>query len=164
MQELDHEQRGGLRLDDGQEEEPVAVDADKVVVRGLQHGGDILWLRRLLLRFEKVVANTAADDALPVLLQEDISRVVNQKQAVDHFNCNNGEAVKVVTAVTQRGREGDEEGNIQVTEEEMSHPHRNHQSFTTALNMYDEFMHSKHKVKRQSDELQLQNIKVKQVS
>ena len=100
MQELDDEQRRNLALDDGHKVDPVAENADEVVVWRGNDWWDILRLGGSLLGLEEVVAHGATHYTLPVLLQEYISRVVNQKQAVDHFNCNNGEAVKVVTAVT----------------------------------------------------------------
>ena len=88
VQELDDKQRRDLGLDDGEEEELAPVDGDEIVVRGLQDRRHILRVRRLLLGLEEVIADAAADDALPVFLQEDVSRVVNQEQAVDHLSCN----------------------------------------------------------------------------
>lgn len=84
MQELDDEERRHLALDDGHEENLVAVDAEEVVVRRGDHRRHVLRLRGPLLRLEEVVTDGAADDALPVLLQEDVPRGVDQEQAVDH--------------------------------------------------------------------------------
>lgn len=89
MQELNDKERRDLSLDDREEEELAPVDADQIVVWGLQHRGHILRLHRLLLGLEEVITHTPADDTLPVFLQEDVSRVINQEQAVDHLSCNN---------------------------------------------------------------------------
>lgn len=48
------------------------------------HRRHVLRLRGPLLRLKEVVTDGAADDALPVLLQEDVPRGVDQEQAVDH--------------------------------------------------------------------------------
>lgn len=92
MQELDDEERRHLALDDGHEEDLVAVDAEEVVVRGGDHRRHVLRLRGPLLRLEEVVADGAADDALPVLLQEDVPGGVDQEQAVDHGGGGTGAA------------------------------------------------------------------------
>lgn len=84
MKELDDEERRHLALDDGHEEDLVAVDAEEVVVRRGDHRRHVLRLRGPLLRLEEVIADGAADDALPVLLQEDVPGGVDQEQAVDH--------------------------------------------------------------------------------
>lgn len=88
VQELDDEQRWDFSLDDGQEEELAPEYADEIMVRGLQDGRHILGFHGFLLGLEEVVAHTPADDALPVFLQEDVSRVIDEKQAVDHLSCN----------------------------------------------------------------------------
>ena len=98
MQELDDKQRGDLGLDDGQEEELVSVDGDQVVVGGLQDWGHILRLHRLLLGLEEVVAHGPADDALPVFLQEDVSRLIHQEQTVDHLSCNKEASVSALAS------------------------------------------------------------------
>lgn len=98
MQELNDKQRRCFRLDDREEEELSPVYGDQVMVWGLQDRGHILRLRRLLLGLEEVIAHTPADDALPVFLQEDVSRVINQEQTVDHLSCNNGVVVVVVVS------------------------------------------------------------------
>lgn len=87
MQELDDEQRRYFSLDDGQEEELAPKYADEIMVGGLQDRGHILGFYCFLLGLEEVVAYTSADDTLPVLLQEDVSRVIDEKQAVDHLSC-----------------------------------------------------------------------------
>lgn len=84
MQELDDEERRHLTLDDGYEEDLVAVDTKEVVVRRGDHRRHVLSLRGPLLRLKEVVTDGAADDALPVLLQEDVPRGVDQEQTVDH--------------------------------------------------------------------------------
>lgn len=99
VQELDDEQRRDLSLDDGQEEDLAPEDADEVVVRSLQHRGHILGLRGFLLGLEEVIAHAAADDTLPVFLKEDVPRVIDKEQAVDHLSCNRGGLL--VLALTQ---------------------------------------------------------------
>lgn len=84
MQELDDEERRHLALDNGHEEDLVAVDAEEVVVGRGDHRRHVLRLRGSLLRLEEVVTDGAADDALPVLLEEDVPRGVDEEQAVDH--------------------------------------------------------------------------------
>lgn len=88
VQELDDEQRRDFSLDDGQEEELAPEYADEIMVRGLQDRRHILGFHGFLLSLEEVVAHTPADDTLPVFLQEDVSRVIDEKQAVDHLRCN----------------------------------------------------------------------------
>lgn len=87
VQELNDKERRHLCLDDREEEELASVDADEIVVWGLQDWGHILRLQRLLLGLKKVITYTPADDTLPVFLQEDVSRVINQEQTVDHLSC-----------------------------------------------------------------------------
>lgn len=99
MQELNDKQWRNFSLDDRQEEELVPVYGDEIVVWGLQDWGHILRLHCLLPRLEKVITHTPADDTLPVLLQEDVPRVINQEQTVDHLSCNN-EVVVVVVVVS----------------------------------------------------------------
>lgn len=84
VQEFDDEERRHLALDNGHEEDLVAVDAEQVVVGRGDHRRHVLRLRGPLLRLEEVVADGAADDALPVLLEEDVPRGVDEEQAVDH--------------------------------------------------------------------------------
>lgn len=79
VQELDDEERRYLTLDDGHEEDLVAVDAKEVVVRRGDHRRHVLRLRGPLLRLKEIVADGAANDALPVLLQEDVPRGVDQE-------------------------------------------------------------------------------------
>lgn len=95
VQELDDKQRRDFSLDDRQEEKLAPVYADEIVVWGLQDRGHILRVHCFLLRLEKVITHTPADDTLPVFLQEDVSRVINQEQTVDHLSCNNEKAVAV---------------------------------------------------------------------
>jgi len=85
VQELDNEQRRDLALDDGHKVDPVAEDADEVVVRRGDDGRHVLGLGGALLRLEEVVAHGAAHHTLPVLLQEDVPGGVHQEQAVDHL-------------------------------------------------------------------------------
>lgn len=89
MQELNDKQRRDFSLDDRQEEELAPVYGDEIVVRGLQNRRHILRFHCFLPRLEEVVTHTPADDTLPVFLQEDVSRVIDKKQAVDHLSCNN---------------------------------------------------------------------------
>ncbi len=103
MQELNDKQWRDLSLDDRQEEELAPVYGDEIVVWGLQDRGHILGVRRLLLGLEEVIAHTPADDTLPVFLQEDVPRVINQEQAVDHLSCNKGVVVVVVVVVVVSG-------------------------------------------------------------
>lgn len=91
MQELNDKQWWHLSLDDREEEELAPVYGDEIVVWGLQDRGYILRVHCLLLGLEEVITHTSADNALPVFLQEDISRVINKKQTVDHLSCNNEE-------------------------------------------------------------------------
>lgn len=93
VEELDDKQWGDFSLDDGQEEELPPVDGDEIVMGGLKYRGHILLVLCLLLRLEEVVAHAAADDTLPVFLQEDVSGVIDQEQAVDHLSCNNKKVV-----------------------------------------------------------------------
>lgn len=102
VQKLNDKQRRDFILDDGEKEELPPVYGDEVVVRGLQDRGHILRIHRLLLRLEKVIANAPADDTFPVLLQENISRVVNEKQTVDHLGCNSCTIVALVVSMHQR--------------------------------------------------------------
>lgn len=101
VQELDHKQWRDLVLDDREEEEFPPVDGDEVVVGGLQDRGHILRIHRLLFRLKEVVADTPADDTFPVLLQEDVSRVINEEQAVDHLSCNNGNGCVISQIATK---------------------------------------------------------------
>lgn len=98
MQELNDKQRWDLSLDDREEEELAPVYGDEIVVWGLQDRGHILRVHCLLLGLEEVITHTSADNTLPVFLQEDISRVINKKQTVDHLSCNNEVVVTVVSS------------------------------------------------------------------
>lgn len=64
-------------------------------MRGLQDRRHILGFHGFLLGLEEVIAHTAADDTLPVFLQEDVSRMIDEKQAVDHLSCNMGVSSKL---------------------------------------------------------------------
>lgn len=77
MQKLNDKQWRDFILDDGEEEKFPSVDGDEVVVWGLQHRGHILRIHCLLFGLKKVIANTPIDHTFPVLLQENISRVIN---------------------------------------------------------------------------------------
>lgn len=101
VQELDDKQWWDLSLDDRQEEDFVPVYGDEIVVWGLQHRGHILRLHRFLLRLKEVIADTPADHTLPVFLQEDVSQVINEEQAVDHLSCNNEVIVVVIDGCAQ---------------------------------------------------------------
>lgn len=85
MQELDDEQRRNLALDHSHEVDAMPEHVDEVVVRRRDHRRNVLRLAGSLLRLEKVIAHRAAHHALPVLLQEDVSRGVHQEQTVDHL-------------------------------------------------------------------------------
>lgn len=98
MQELNDKERRNFSLDDRQEEELAPVYGDEIVVWGLQDWGHILRLHCLLPRLEEVITHAPADDTLPVFLQEDVSRVINQEQTVDHLSCNNEVVVVVVVS------------------------------------------------------------------
>lgn len=100
MQELNDKERRNFSLDDRQEEELAPVYGDEIVVWGLQDWGHILRLHCLLPRLEEVITHAPADDTLPVFLQEDVSRVINQEQTVDHLSCNNEVVVVVVVVVS----------------------------------------------------------------
>lgn len=84
-------------MDDREEEQLAPVYSDDIVVWGLQDRGHIFRVHCLHLRLEKVIAHTTTDNTLPVFLQEDVSRVINEKQTVDHLSCNN-EGVVVSSA------------------------------------------------------------------
>ena len=84
MQELNDEERRDLTLDDRHKVDPVAENADEVVVRRGDDRRDILRLGGALLGLEEVVAHGATHHTLPVLLQEDVPGGVHQEQAVDH--------------------------------------------------------------------------------
>lgn len=99
MQELNDKQWRDFSLDDRQEEELLPVYGDEIVVWGLQDRGHILRVECFLLRLKKVITHTPADDTLPVFLQEDVSRVINQEQTVDHLSCNNEVVVDVSSAL-----------------------------------------------------------------
>lgn len=70
-------------------------------MRGLQDRRHILGFHSFLLGLEEVIAHTPADDTLPVFLQEDVSRVVDEKQAVDHLSCNS-RVIGVSSGSTER--------------------------------------------------------------
>lgn len=99
MQELDDKQWRDLSLDDREEEEFSPVYGDEIVVWGLEDRGHILWIHCFLPCLEEVIAHTSADDTLPVFLQEDVSQVINDEQAVDHLSCNNEVIVVVVVVI-----------------------------------------------------------------
>lgn len=89
VQEFDDKQWRDLGLDDREEEELAPVNGDEIMVWCLQDRRNILQVQRFLLRLQKVVTHTPADDTLPVFLQEDVPRVINKEQTVDHLSCNN---------------------------------------------------------------------------
>lgn len=84
VQKLDDKQRRNLALDDRHEVDAMPEHADEVVVRRGDDGRNVLRFGGALQRLEEVVTHGAADHALPVLLQENVPRGVNQEQAVDH--------------------------------------------------------------------------------
>ena len=47
MEELDDEKRRYFGLDDGQEEHLVAVDVDQIIMRSIDHGRHVFWVRTL---------------------------------------------------------------------------------------------------------------------
>lgn len=85
VQKLDDEQRRNLTLDHSHEVDAMSEHVDEVVVRRGDHRRNVLRLAGALLRLEEVITHWAAHHALPVLLQEDISRGVHQEQTVDHL-------------------------------------------------------------------------------
>lgn len=85
VQELDDEQRRNLALDHSHEVDAMSEHVDEIVVRRRDHRGNVLRLAGSLLGLEEVIAHRAAHHALPVLLQEDVSRGVHQEQTVDHL-------------------------------------------------------------------------------
>lgn len=89
MQELDDEQRRNFALDHGHEVDAMPEHVDEVVVRRRDHRRNVLRLAGSLLRLKKIIAHRAAHHALPVLLQEDVSRGVHQEQTVDHLRQRN---------------------------------------------------------------------------
>lgn len=105
VQELNDKQWRYFSLDDRQEEELAPVNADEIVVWGLQDRGHILRVHCLLLGLKKVITDTPADDTLPVFLQEDVPRVINQEQTVDHLSCNNKVVVVVRYALSYQEKE-----------------------------------------------------------
>lgn len=102
VQKLNDKQWRDFILDDREKEKLPPVDGDEVVVWGLQDRGHIFRIHRLLFRLEKVIANTSTDDTFPVLLQENISRVINEKQTVDHLVCNSWTIVILVVSMHKR--------------------------------------------------------------
>lgn len=102
VQKLNDKQWRDFILDDREKEKLPPVYGDEVVVWGLQDRGDIFRIHRLLFRLEKVIANTPTDDTFPVLLQENISRVINEEQTVDHLVCNSWTIVKLVVSRHKR--------------------------------------------------------------
>lgn len=102
VQKLNDKQWRDFILDDRQKEKLPPVYGDEVVVWGLQDRGDIFRIHCLLFRLEKVIANTSTDDTFPVLLQENISGVINEKQTVDHPGCNSWTIVRLVVSIHKR--------------------------------------------------------------
>lgn len=84
MEELNDKQRRHLALYDGHEVDAMSEHVNEVVVRGRDHRRHVLRFRGPFQRLEKVIANGSADHTLPVLLQKDIPRCVNQEKTVDH--------------------------------------------------------------------------------
>lgn len=84
VKKLNDKKRGHFCLDHGHEEDLVSIHAQKIMVRGGDHRGHIFSLRSSFLSLEEVVANWTADHALPVFLQENVSRGVDEKKAVNH--------------------------------------------------------------------------------
>lgn len=104
MQKLNDKQWRDFILDDREEEKFPSVYGDEVVVWGLQDRGHILRIHCLFFRLKKVIANTPIDNTFPVLLQENISRVINKKQTVDHLRCNNWMIVVLVVSMHSRDK------------------------------------------------------------
>lgn len=73
MQKLDDKQRRHLALNDRHKVDAMPEDADKIVMRRGDHWWNILWFGSTLQGLEEVVTHGAADHALPVLLQENVS-------------------------------------------------------------------------------------------
>lgn len=71
-------------LDHCHKEDFVPINTQEIVMRGRNHGGHVFCLGSPLLCLEEVVTHGAADYAFPVLLQEDVSRWINQEEAVNH--------------------------------------------------------------------------------
>lgn len=84
MEKLDDKQWRDLALYDSHEVDAMSEDVYEVVMRGRDHRGDVLRFRGAFQGLEKVIAHGPTDHRLPVLLQEDITRRVNQEQTVDH--------------------------------------------------------------------------------
>lgn len=73
VQKLNNKQRWHLALDDCNKVDTMPEHADKVVMRCGDHRWDVFRLGGTLLCLKEVVAHRAADNALPMLFQEDIS-------------------------------------------------------------------------------------------
>lgn len=84
MQKLDDKQRRHLALYDSYEVDAMAEHVDEVMMRGRDHRRHVLRFRDAFKSLEKVIAHGPADHRLPVLLQEDITRCINQEKTVDH--------------------------------------------------------------------------------
>lgn len=85
MEELDDKQRRHFALYDGHEVDAMAEHVNEVVMRGRDDRRNILRFRGAFQGLEKVIAHGSAHHTLPVLLQEDVPRCVNQEEAVYHL-------------------------------------------------------------------------------
>lgn len=84
MEELDDKQRRHLALYNRHEVDTMTEHVNEVVMRGRDHRRHVLRFRGSFQGLEKVIANGSADHTLPVLLQKDVPRCVNQEKTVDH--------------------------------------------------------------------------------
>jgi len=113
VQKLDDEQRRHLTLDDRDKVDPMPEHTDKVVMGCGYHRRDVLRLSGAFLRLKEVVAHGAADHALPVLLQENVSGGVHEEQAVDHVGWRlRGERQREKTKAFQMRRGRDKVNSI----------------------------------------------------
>lgn len=85
VQKFNYEERWHFCLYDRHKEDFIAIDADEVVMWRGDDRRHVLDIDCFLLSFEEIITHRLAHNALPVLLQEYITRTVYKKQAVDHF-------------------------------------------------------------------------------
>lgn len=71
-------------MDDRNKEDLLAINVYEIVMRGLDDWRHIVRFHRLFPCFEKIIADGATYDTLPVFLQEYIANIVYQEQAVNH--------------------------------------------------------------------------------
>lgn len=71
-------------MDDRNEKDLLPIDVYEIVMRSVDDWRHVFGFHRLLSCFEKIIADGATYDTLPVFLQEQIANIVYQEQAVNH--------------------------------------------------------------------------------